>query len=184
MVESLHRMYKLLTFSRLYYIINLTIILVYALGMEEIMKRVIYAADRGDALVGIYWYTDDHEVIGLAQPVDDGEIDGPYIQFKGPNHLSAWKQVVRDNFSTDEQEAIIARGFKSLYRGRCIYSTVTQTYTVTCSKDLVDDKEFRTKVKEYFQLTGVRVEFLPLNHYQYKLELTGNPAIDDMYFDN
>ena len=149
------------------------------------MKRYVHAtADRGDALVGIYWYTDDHRVIGLAEPVGDGLIDGEYIQYSGSNHMQAWNLVVRDNISGFEADKIIKKGFKSLYRGRCIYSTMTPTYTVTCSEDLKDDLEFRQKIKDYFQLGSVRVTFVALDHYKNKLELTGNPAVDNLYLDN
>lgn len=147
------------------------------------MKRCIKAADRGDALVGIYWYTDDGKVIGVVQPVDEGEMDGPYLQYSGGNHMTLWRQVVKDCFLKEIQQEVINKGFKSLYRGRCIYFTMTQTYTVTCSEDLVNDNEFRSKIREFFQLENVRVEFEPLMHYKYKTELTGNPAVDEHYFD-
>lgn len=148
------------------------------------MKRYVHAtADRGDALIGIYWYTDDCRIIGLSEPVDRGILDGPYLQYSGKNHLQAWTEVVCDNFSEEDQRALIAKGFKSLYRGRCIYSTMTTTFEITCSSDLVDNEEFRRKAREYFQLTNCRVEFVPLRHYASKIELTGNPSVDAYYFD-
>lgn len=147
------------------------------------MKRMITAADRGDALIGIYWYTDDGKVFGFSQPTDDGILDGQYIQYDGVNHLSGWRQAVKDSFSAEQQEEIISKGFKSIYRGRCIYDTMTTCYVITCSKDLLNSREFRNAVKSYFNLSQVRVEFKALSHYENKLELTGNPAVDDLYFD-
>lgn len=149
-----------------------------------IMKKYIRAVDRGDALVGIYWYLEDsNKVIGLSESVDNGELDGEYIHYSGPNHFRAWRNVIKDNLPDSEQEEMINKGFKSLYRGRCIYSTMTQTYVITCSSELINNLEFRSKVKEYFQLDSVRVSFTALDHYAHKIELTGNPAIDAFYFD-
>jgi len=61
---------------------------------------------------------------------------------------------------------------------------MTQTYVVTCSEHIINNREFRSRIKDYFQLDNVRVSFESLNHYRDRLELTGDPAIDEFYFDN
>lgn len=142
------------------------------------MKEIIYAS-RGDALIGIWWYTDEGQVWGKCCPVDDGELDGMYLQLsRSKNHMTLWSSTVKDNVEdVEDQRSIIALGYRSLERGRVIYNTATQCYEVTCSKNIVDDEEFRKAIISYFQLSGNRVDFVPLNHY-FKIELTGNPAVD------
>lgn len=147
------------------------------------MKKAILAADRGDGLIGIWWYTDEGQVIGLSEPVDYGRVDGRYIQYSKGNHMSNWQKVVTEFMSTQSEE-LIAKGFKSLYRGRVFYDTMTACYVVTCSEDLIKDIPFRNAVTEYFQLSECNRRFEALDHYRYKNELTGNPAVDAFYFDN
>lgn len=147
------------------------------------MKRMIVGADRGDGLVGLWWYTDDKKVIGVSEPVDNGRLDGNYIQYSSGNHLSRWRDVISEFIPEGEREAIISKGFKSLYRGRVIYDTLTSCYIITCSEDLKNDTEFRSKIIEYFQLSNCNRQFQSLDHYKYKNALTGNPAVDEHYLD-
>lgn len=146
------------------------------------MKRVVSAADRGDGLIGIWWYTDDGHVIGLSEPVDDGTIDGRYIQYSSGNHMTRWRDVV-SQFIQDDPDSIINQGYKSLYRGRVVYDTLTCCYVITCSEDLKKDSQFRKDIIDYFQLSQCNREFQGLDHYKYKNSLTGNNAVDSQYFD-
>ena len=140
------------------------------------MKRYIRAADRSDGLIGIWWYDESKQaVISACESVDDGELDGDYIQYHKGNHMNLWQSLAPDNMRD--------KGFKSMYRGRVIYNTRTQCYEITCSEDLMNNFEFRKAILEHFQLTECRREFIPLYHYKHKLELTGNPAVDSSYYD-
>ena len=133
---------------------------------------------RGDGLVGIWWYTGT-DIIGVSKPVDDAEIDGPYVQYSNTeNHLTLWRKVINSNFSSTEADNIISKGYKSLERGRVIYDLRTRTYLVTCSNNVVNNIEFRKKIIAYFNLSDDRVDFEPLSHYR-KVELTGNWALDN-----
>ena len=133
-------------------------------------------ADRYDGLIGIWWYDETtNEVIGPAEPVDEGVIDGDYIQYHSGNHMTLWK-----SYSTKSQ---YPKGFKSMYRGRVIYNTRTQCFEITCSESLMHNANFRAAILSYFQLDNCRRTFVPLLHYRDKVELTGNPALDDGYFD-
>jgi len=147
------------------------------------MKKVILAADRGDGLIGIWWYTDDRQVIGLSEPADSGRADDRYVQYSKGNHMSNWRKVVTEFIPTGAEE-LIAKGFKSLYRGRVLYDTMTACYVVTCSADLIHNIPFRDAITGYFQLSECNRRFETLDHYRYKNELTGNPAVDAFYFDN
>lgn len=122
------------------------------------MKRIISAADRGGGLIGIWWYTEDHKIIGLSEPVNDGIFDGRYIQYSSGNHMTRWRDVVSKYIQYD-QESVIVRGHKSLYRGRVIYDTMTCCYVVIYSEDLKNDREFRKEIVEYFQLFQCNREF-------------------------
>ena len=143
--------------------------------------KIYVKGSRGAGLIGLWWYNEsDNSVWGLTKPLDSGVIDGSYTQYSyKDNHLTKWSQVVKDNVTDkDMQASIIAKGYKSLERGRVIYNNVTQCYEITCSKGIVDDIDFRAAIIDYFNLSGNRYEFVALNHYS-KLELTGNPALDD-----
>lgn len=72
------------------------------------MKRIILGADRGDGLIGLWWYTDDCNVIGLSEPVDDGVLDGDYIQFSKGNHMTRWKDVI-ESLLPDNASNIISK---------------------------------------------------------------------------
>lgn len=145
--------------------------------------RVYVKASRGNAQVGIWWYTDDGRVIGVSKPTDSAELDGAYIQYSyKENHMTLWRKVITDNYK-DNHEEIISKGYKSLERGRVIYDCRTCCYEVTCSDALFYDKEFRSKILDYFDLRGNQIEFVKLNHY-HKESLTGNPALDEFYYNS
>ena len=142
------------------------------------MKLYVKAA-RGEALIGIWWYPGEGTVWGVSCPTDDGVLSGMYLQYHNTkNHMSLWKQVVEDNVADKkEQSGILSKGFKSVERGRVIYNTATMCYEITCSNEIIEDAEFQKAIVAYYQLSGNRYEFVPLQHY-HKLELTGNPALD------
>ena len=77
------------------------------------------------------------------------------------------------------QQSIIAKGYKSIERGRVIYNTATMVYEITCSQNLINNTDFRKNIVNYFNLSESRYEFVLLNHY-HKIELTGNPAFDEL----
>ena len=141
-------------------------------------------SSRSNGQIGIWWYTDNKDIWAKLKPTDQGYLDGLYYQYDNTtNHLNTWRQVVADNVENKEEaNTIIAKGYKSLERGRVIYNTATQCYEVICSKELVNDKEFRDKLVDAFNLSGNRVEFNALSHY-YKSELTGNPALDSFEYE-
>ena len=140
------------------------------------MERYIRAADRSDGLIGIWWYDELSDAVsGVAEPVDDGVIDGDFIQYHKGNYMTFWK--------SNAPEGMYEKGFKSMYRGRVIYNTRTQCYEITCSEFLISNELFRKSIISYFQLSECRREFVPLNHYRSKVELTGNPSVDALYFD-
>lgn len=135
-------------------------------------------SSRNEGFVGIWWYTDDRDVIGVMTSVQSGYLDGRYIQYsKDKNHMNLWKKVVYDSFPNDSDE-IYRLGYRGLERGRVIYDTMTQCYIITCSEELSKDKQFISDIKNAFDLNGSRCEIEVLNHYK-KLPLTGNPAVDD-----
>lgn len=147
--------------------------------------KLYVRASRGEALVGIWWYTDNRDIWALSCPVDSGVLDGVYVQYSdNKNHMNMWNSIVKEHVQDeDEQQKILAKGYRSIERGRVIYNTATMSYEVTCSNSLINDKEFRSAIASYFQLEGNRYEFVALNHYG-KLELTGNPAVDSFIENN
>ncbi len=70
------------------------------------------------------------------------------------------------------------KGYKSLERGRVIYNTATMMYEITCSARMIHNTNFRKNIVDYYLLSDNRFEFVQLNHY-YKVELTGNPILDE-----
>ena len=145
--------------------------------------KVYVKASRGNAQIGIWWYTDDKEVWAVSCPTDDGELDGPYLQYSSSkNHMNLWRKVVNDNLSGNTDN-IISRGYKCFERGRVIYNCRTSCYEVTCSDNLINDKEFRRSIIDHLDLKGNQIEFVKLNHY-HKEELTGNPAVDEFYYNS
>lgn len=131
--------------------------------------------------IGIWWYTDNGEVWAVSAPVDEGITNGMYIQYsETQNHSTLWSLMVKEHIKDiKSQQDIIAKGFKSIERGRVIYNTATMVYEIICSQNIIYNNAFRQNIVEYFHLTESRYEFVQLNHY-YKIKLTGNPAIDEL----
>lgn len=147
------------------------------------MKRYVKAS-RGNARIGIWWYTDDGQIWAQSDFTDNGIQDGMYLQYSDKeNHATLWASTVKHNAPKDQVNKIISKGYKSLERGRVIYNCATACYEVTCSQDLIYNKDFREAIINYFDLRGNQVEFVKLNHY-HKEELTGNPALDEFYYNN
>ena len=97
--------------------------------------------------------------------------------------MNLWRNAVREHISGKaEQDKVISKGYKSIERGRVIFNIRTQAYEIICSDMLFKDSTFREKCVKYFNLSGNRFNFEALHHYN-KQELTGNPAIDSMYYD-
>ena len=137
-----------------------------------------------EGLVGIWWYTDNGEFWDFSKTLDNAENDNGYLQYSTTkNHLNLWRKAV-ERFVKDKTkwDEIYNKGYKSIERGRVVYNVRTQCYEVVCSKELVNDMNFRKACKDYFGLNGNRVDFEALNHYC-KQELTENTAIDNLYYD-
>lgn len=137
-----------------------------------------------EGLVAIWWYTDSGEFWDFSKTLDDAEDDHGYLQYSTTqNHLNLWKTAV-NNFVNDEsmRREIISKGYKSIERGKIVFNIRTQCHEVICSQNLVNDTTFRNSCLDHFNLHGNRVDFEALNHY-HKVELTGNPAVDNLYYD-
>lgn len=149
-----------------------------------VRKHIPINASRNDGLVGIWWYTDSGEFWSYNKTLDDAEECHGYLQASNTkNHMNLWRSTVNKYISdTDEANKIIAKGYKSIERGRIVFNIRTQCYEIVCSDKLVNDLKFRAACKEYFNLSGSRCQFEALHHYC-KQELTGNPAIDELYYD-
>lgn len=134
--------------------------------------------------VSIWWYTDSGDFWDFTKTTDDAEDDHGFLQYStAKNHMTLWRDAVRNNVDDEEtQKKIIAKGYKSIERGRVIFNIRTQSYEIICSEKLFNDKNFRKKCLEYFNLTNKRYDFIQINHYG-KQELTGNPALDSMYYE-
>lgn len=134
----------------------------------------------GKNRVGIWWYTDNNEIWEESIQKDNGILSGIYIQYSNTeSHLSLWSSTVKKHIKDKKlQENIIAKGYKSVERGRVIYNTATMMYEITCSAKMIHNMEFRKNIVNYYQLSENRYEFVQLNHY-YKIELTGNPILDE-----
>lgn len=137
-----------------------------------------------EGLVSIWWYTDSGEFWDCSKTLDDAVEDHGYLQYSTTeNHLTLWRKVVTTHIQNKvEQEQLFNKGYKTLERGRVVFNIRTQCYEVICSKALINDMKFKNTCLDYFNLRGNRVDFEALNHY-YKMDLTGNPAIDNHYFD-
>ena len=136
-----------------------------------------------EGLVGIWWYY-NNEFWAFTKTLDDAVDDHGYLQYSvTENHLRLWRAAL-DRFvkDTNLRTDLLNKGFKSVERGRVIYNIRTQSYEVICSNELVNDITFRNNCINYFNLKGNRVDFFALPHY-YKLNLTGNPALDSSYYD-
>lgn len=152
------------------------------------MKRMILASTYSGE-IGIWWILDNGKILADSRLIDEGFNDGNYINYdSSKNHLTEWKRIINENIDNEnidnEKEAkeIISKGYKSIERGRVIFNLRTQSYEVVCSQAVFKNKELRDIIKERFHLNGTRYDFIPLYHY-FKVELTGNPAIDDQYYD-
>ena len=137
-----------------------------------------------DGSVAIWWYTDDGEFWAYCKSLDDADTDYNFLQYSNTkNHLTLWRDAVNTHvLDKDEAKNIIAKGYKSIERGRIVYNLRTQSYEVTCSDKLAGDSKFRERCIDYFNLRGCRYSFVPLTHYG-KQELTGNLALDSMYYE-
>lgn len=134
---------------------------------------------RGEGFVGIWWYTGD-EIWGVSKPVDNGILDGRYIQYSAnENHLTLWDNVRKDY---DVKNLYSNLSYKGLERGRVVYDTLTQVFVITCSHELVNDESFRKACIDFYNLKGNRVDFEALSHYHVYKE-SGNPALE-RFFDS
>lgn len=137
-----------------------------------------------EGLVSIWWYTDNGDFWDFSKTLDTAEDDHGYLQYSTTqNHLTLWRNAVKNHINDqNKQKEIIAKGYKSIERGRIIFNLRTQSYEIICSDKLVNNTEFRNKCIEYFNLKGNRYDFIQVNHYG-KQELTGNPALDSIYYE-
>lgn len=137
-----------------------------------------------DGFVAIWWYTDDGEFWDFCKSLDDAEDDHGFLQYSTTkNHMTLWRDVVRSHICDEnKQKEIISKGYKSIERGRVVFNVRTQSYEIICSENLVNNKGFRDKCIEQFNLNGNRYDFIQVNHYG-KQELTGNPNLDSMYYE-
>lgn len=144
------------------------------------MKRYIVAS-RTSGLVGIWWIYND-QVIADVKTLEDGYNDGNYINYdENKNHATEWRKLLREQIP-EEAEKIIPKGYKSIERGRVIYNLRTQCYEVICSEDVCRSECDRILLIDAFELRGRRYDFVPIRHY-FKMELTGNPSVDSLYYD-
>lgn len=136
-------------------------------------------SSRSQAFVGIWWYTDEGRVIGAMCDVNDGYLDGRFVQYSQfKNHMNLWKYLVYHEFDNESADRTYDLGYRGLERGRVIYDTMTQVFMITCSEAIASNEEALSDIKDAFSLSGNRCEVEVLNHYK-KLPLTGNPAVDE-----
>lgn len=147
------------------------------------MKRYVRES-RDDACVGIWWYTDEGQVIGVYKSLDDEFNDGTYLQYSDKdNHMTLWRTVLQDNISDDvRRNELYQLGYKGIERGRVIYNLKTQCFEVICSEAIYNDLSARKSIKSAYGLNSCRVDFEHLSHYS-KLPLTGNPSVDAMNYE-
>lgn len=146
-------------------------------------KQNIFGSYKG-GLISIWWYTDNGEFWDYSTSTDDAVEYSGYLQYSNrENHMTLWRKAVREHIKDrKEQEKLIAKGYKSLERGRVIYNIRAQCYEIICSEELVHNSTFRNACIDYFNLSGNRYSFEAMHHYG-KQELTGNPALDEMYYE-
>lgn len=137
-----------------------------------------------NGLVSIWWYTDDGVFWDFSKTLDDAEDDHGFLQYStSKNHMMLWRDAVKKHINDcDEQKKIISNGYKSIERGRVVFNIRSQCYEIICSDKLVNDNTFRNNCIKYFNLSGNRYSFIPMNHYS-KQTLTGNPALDSLYYE-
>ena len=140
-------------------------------------------ASKSNGLVSIWWYTDDREFWDFST-VQDAAVDCyGYLQYSDTkNHMNLWRTAVAKYVPAEDQESVLAKGYKSIERGRVVFNVRTQAFEIICSDALVNDVEFREQCIKHFNLQGCRYSFEALHHYG-KQELTGNPAVDSMYYE-
>ena len=157
---------------------TILVICIWISGYEMPFMRI--NESRRDGCVGFWWYTDNKQIIGTISTLENAELDGIYYQYsRDKNHMSVWREVVEKQVPNHEEKAVLLRnGYRSIERGRVVYDTRSGSYTVFCSKMLVNDKAFQTKVKNFYNLNHDMVDFEVLNHY-YVCKPTGNPTIDN-----
>lgn len=147
------------------------------------MKRYIKTT-RDNAKIGVWWYTDDGEIWAKSCLTDDGVPMSMYLQYsKEDNHLNLWPSVVKEHLQDQDAVHRINKGFKSFERGRVIFNCATCCYEIICSASIINNRDFRQAIIDYFNLSNSRFEFVKLDHY-HKEELTGNPALDEFYYQN
>lgn len=145
------------------------------------MYRYVKGSEES-AFIGIWWYTDAGEVIGYMCPLKDGIDTGSCTEYDPKeNHLSLWKRVCNDYFEEPERSRIYSKGYRGLERGRVYYDNRTHSFVITCSKAIITNVEFKYAIIGAFNLTHCRYDFVALDHYN-KIELTGNPALDNFEF--
>lgn len=140
---------------------------------------IIKETIRDNEFVGIWWYTDSGEVWGLLKPTEEAVPYEGYLQYDAiKNHISEWRKVLNAFCKNqDEINSYISKGYRSLERGRVLFDIANQCYKVTCSKNLVNDNRFKSKIISYYGLDFNKVVFEALDHYC-KIAYTGNPALD------
>lgn len=143
------------------------------------------ALNTAKPLISIWWYTESGEFWDFSVTADSAVEDSGYLQYsKEKNHLNMWREVIEKYVSDkNEQNKIIEKGYKSIERGRVIFNLRTQCYEIICSEQLAKDTGFIKACIEHFKLSDVRYDFVPLIHY-HKQELTGNPFLDSLYYEN
>ncbi|MCR5103557.1 MAG: hypothetical protein K6B68_03770 [Eubacterium sp.] len=112
-------------------------------------------------MVGIWWWTDDNQIIGVAKPKSKGVNSDGMIQYSDKeNHSTLWRKVLYDNLPKETANIMYEKGYKSLYHGTVCYNTRTACYEISCSKDIVKDADFRVKVVDAHKLADSRYEFV------------------------
>lgn len=135
-------------------------------------------------LVSIWWWT-GQSIIGVSTPKNNGaSIDGLIHYSDKENHVTLWKKVLMSNYQGDTYKELYNKGFKSIYRGRVYFDPRIASYMITCSKNIINDDNFRKAIIKFCNLENERKEFIPLHHYEYTRELTGNAAVDADYYES
>ncbi len=138
-------------------------------------------ASVNSGFIGIWWITDDNQIIADMLPLDNGYNDGNYIQYdEFKNHMTEWRRLVTTSF--EDPDPYLKLGYKGLERGRVIYNLRTRAYEVTCSSAIFKDSDKRRAIVDAFDLNRCRYDFVPLSHY-FLCPLTGNPEIDNMNYE-
>lgn len=147
-------------------------------------KKTPITSGYKTGLVSIWWYTDHDEFWDYSTDLNSAVESNGYLQYSNEkNHLNLWRSVVAKYIeSPSERQNIINNGYKSIERGRVIFNIRTQSYEIICSEALCQNAKFRENCIKYFNLAGNRYDFVPLHHYGI-MKLTGNPALDQFYYE-